>query len=342
MKHFIQSSTIILLAIATLLSSGCSDDVVLAACDDNREWLVTGVVTRGRTDRLVSGEQEIQIELSSDILISSVHIGSVAATSTSDKPRQWAAKLTQTDLDAAAAGDETANFTVTATDVCGRAHPIDKPLAFVLRVDHLDLSRTLPEGQCFLPMNGSAPAIVDVATSAAAAGTSVFLTASQGKLAGAANTLETKLIGGADDASLRTYFTGAAPEGTTAIYARVGSFSSAPVSVLVAGPPAIDMPPVSQKSGVPVEVRVFSRGTLSMCDASILHTGSATVVYSDDSPTPIDGPTPVPGASGDCSTPDETHVTVTFQSAPAGATVLLRCWDTYGQTSNEVKFVAAE
>jgi len=331
--------------VVPLGATGCEalSEAERDACEDPASvGAVTGVVTQGKDPKAgasLTFPYKVGVRVESDVLVRSVYVGSVLAKLTDATRFEWEAQLYEQDLEQARVGDE-AKLKVVATDLCGTSYPIDEvvlplgPAPGVL-VSDLVLSAVLsPSWECSVPQDQSAPALVRVAASKASAGAKVTVEASQGKFVGGAAKLELSLVAAGDHAEATTYFV---PEkqGSVVLSAYAKGATAEPVVLPVVAAPEMVAPTTTLKRGEPHVVTVRSRGNLASCLTEEVIAGAAEVTIVDPPLGPLVGVMSVKRDPVSCDEVEALRVQVTFAStAPEGAAVTLRCWDSFSQEAN--------
>lgn len=300
---------------------------------------VSGTITKGKEflpGSSVPSPLEVDVRLQTEVAISSVTVGTVAADLSDANLSVWKANVYATDLEQRRQGDE-AVLDVTATDLCGGVHPIDTihvPLGPAPGVLVSDLSLTAavtPSWECSLPADQSAPALVTVHASKASAGAVVTLQANQGTFSGGTTTVDATLFPAGDEAAATAYYL---PEkaGTAALLATAKGALSVPLVFAVVDRPVIDPPPAALARGAAYEATVRTRGNLVSCSVEQGVPGAATVTVVDPPLGPVTGTVGVKQAPVSCAEIETATVSVAFATdAPDGAAVTLRCLDGFGQ-----------
>ncbi|XXX76121.1 hypothetical protein WMF30_51580 [Sorangium sp. So ce134] len=336
---------------AQLGSVSCVAQTERDACEDGGERAaITGRVTRGKEPTggrpPAAFPYTVALTLTSDVAIREVTVGGVVAALKDVGRLEWEAQLYEQDLERNRKEDE-ATLHVEAKDLCGTPYPIDDvvvPLgpAPGLAVTELAVEVVPPmEGECSVPADQRALALVRVTASAASAGAAVTVEASQGALLGSgASKLDLQLRAAGDRAEATTYLV---PEkqGSAVVSAYAKGATAPPVVLPVVAAPEISAPTVGLRRAEPHVFTVRSRGNLASCVLEEGVAGAASVTVVDPPLGPIAGAVSVGREPVSCEEVESLRVQVLFaESAPDGATVTLRCFDTYAQEGNATISVA--
>ncbi|WP_437685202.1 hypothetical protein [Sorangium sp. So ce176] len=340
---------LVLVTLSALSAPSCVASTEESPCGDPSAISVDGTITRGASDVIVSSPHKIEGTLRSDVLIDRVMVGGVLAENKgAGNFASWSASLERQDLEGGRTpGEGVSEIEVVAWDYCGNPHEIgtvvlpvgDAPGVSVTGLELLPIE--LPGGECYLPADGQAAAIVKVAADARSAGSSVKLHASQGSFSGTAPTLDLTLARDGDRAAALAYFASTAP-GTALLSVSAGGASAAPRSVLVSGPPQITPSAKTIPLGTSYLATVRTRGNLDYCVVEASQPDRSQAAIVEPALGIIDRVMSVKSDAVDCSAAEVLRVEVRFApEALVGAEVVLRCVDTFGQEGTAT-FTAGE
>ncbi len=343
-------------AAATPLLVGCPSDEELDACqaefepDDVEVTIESGDLTQ----TVVQAELQIEGSAISDLRLDRLLLGSIRADGTSSNFGQWSAQISPAVLEAYRVG-EYASLPVVAVDLCGQEYPQDSicvrvnaPSTATATCLALRVEPSVP-GECYVPVDGSAPATISLQSTVADAGVSVALSAavdgdfledSEGlavlrspdaePCAPAVASETAACVGSSSTVRFRPQAAGdlniAAVSGQSVEIDESGLFAAAA--------PEFSGSSGSVRTGQQHPLQVFTDGRLKRCKVSRT-TDEATVTLQGD---PVS--TVVEFDTADCGQSAVFGVRFTTD-APTGSQVTITCEDTYGQTG-KVDLIATE
>jgi hypothetical protein len=271
------------------------------------------------------------------LAIRSLVVGGVPATNGGNNYLTWSATLLLSQLRALDVdGDGSVPVPVTARDACDAVLSDTDAVTLTLdanpevKVERLALTVSVPGGGDWIPADGTHPALLSLTANPAAAGAVVDLDVSAGTLLGAPVTLAGD---GTADATATALLTVDTAVTVVVIATAEGVATSA--TLVAAGAPVLSPDSGSLLPGAQIAVEVWSDGEIASCAAYaedsdvIAVTGASGSLYGggEVSDTDADGRWELTLAASD--------------TAPAGATVDLRCCDTYDQCGAGTYTVAA-
>ncbi|MEQ9496403.1 MAG: hypothetical protein RIT81_06080 [Deltaproteobacteria bacterium] len=290
--------------------------------------------TRGQFDKanvptLLRSTAELTGTLTSEVYIESVDVNGEQAKSESGNFATWRVTVPADKLEVVPPGNM-ARLHARATDLCGNTYSLDTvdvpiELDSVLVTD-LRVEPQLRDGACYVPAGSRAP--LRVQPSAAAGSAGGVVTMSSVPQAEFSPSTVRLLAGTGGRATGETFFSASAAN-TYLIGASGGGAISEPRIVRVAGAPTIGAGDQTVPVGPELTVVASSLGDIASCRAtatipsvSMARIGEANL---------FEGSVPVTRESGDCASPEEQPIRIRFSSdAPTGASISVRCVDTYG------------
>jgi hypothetical protein len=238
-----------------------------------------------------------------------------------------------------------ANASVRCNDPYGRSVSIPVSVANrppqVVPVTGLSLNiDTLPDA-CYVPVDGQATPLVIVNADASCLGGSVTLSASHGTWASGQSTTTVPLTAGGSNATASSLFLPT----SAGIATIVASANGSPVqtrALAIAAPPTATPSSQSVARGASAFVDFDTRGRFDNCVVSASDAGSVDVEALDPAVGQITTEVAIPHSASDCTEAHHARFSVTFgTSAPTGASVALRCFETaYGRSVATVINVA--
>lgn len=257
----------------------------------------------------------------------------MALVNNTQQQQRWELLLTAADFEGLREGDQ-AHIEVIATDDCGNTATVDEtdlPIG-PGSVEQLDLVPELPVGECGVPSDGSASALLRVTATKASAGAKVTVRASQGVLSGGTATQELTLVAADTRSEATTFFTSNAP-GRAVLTASATGVPAAPKTVTSLGPPVVAGPTAALRRGTTYTVTFRSDGNLDRCQLDEVVTGAAVVTLLEPNLGQLTGERSV-RVDAACATPERVQIAVAFGAGtPDGASVTLRCFDTFGRAA---------
>ena len=338
----------LVLVLAVLAPAGC---LPVEQCErTDRE--VTGRVTTPELQQNLSGEVTISGTLDpTEVALTRIWVadptGTQVAVGTAKAGtrnfEQWEAKVSAS-LFQTEPGADPVSLDVFVTDICGVDHLVDSYSGTTEPPDTTpvsDLSATLiyaGEDTCYVPVDGSGEADLQVQATTASVGGLVSLSASlvtfdpgaldaNGKL---------RLVQGSNvaQAAVKVYASDAAKAGLSAIRASALGAQTQRVDLVVADPPSLVSGASTIPLGATATVFVSSRGVLDRCYA-LASEDTVSVIVESTGADLIEGPKAV--GDKDCSDPvatDSERLDISFSGEPSDdAFVNVYCVDTYEQVS---------
>jgi hypothetical protein len=323
------------LAGGALALASCVPDTEVSVCDPGQGGSAATGSFLGETPTAPVTTYKAKGEILSMVAIEALTVGGVPvpATAAASNFALWTVDLTRDDLEANRV-DTDAKLDLVAKTVCGQSTTLASRLVPIgpsptVPVTNLELTIEPPQGACYLPADGSAPARVHVSADKAFAFSAVTPAASKGTLSPSGNVTLNQ------DGAFDLFFTASAP-GMAIVTVSSGGVTGDPHAILVAAEPQLAPTGGVAVRGTPYSLYVSSAGNLATCRLEASSPSKVSVTVAEPAAlagTPITAVnTPVKAATADCATPEQLRVEVLFdQSAPDGAAVTLRCRDTFGQ-----------
>lgn len=351
--------------------AGCPDDDELRSC--GREFdesdIVVVVESGDLTSSAVGGDLQVDGSVVASARIDRLLIGSIRAEGKSSNFRRWTAKVPQAVLQAYRTGEHAA-VPVVAFDICGNEYEQDRICVRVnappqTTASCLGLSvQPGVAGECYIPTDGSATALVELSGRSTDAGVGVKMSSAvDGDFLDVANGMA--VLRAVDDAHCEVDGVDSTSGGSTS---GGGSMSSDPAcegardsvqfrakaagelnivavsgntiefdasGLIAAGPPAFAGASGAVEKGITHPSTVTTGGRLRSCTI-FQTTDNVTVTRNgnllDESEVTFDNP--------NCR--QTVRFAVNFGLAAAtGTTVIIACRDTYGQ-EGRVEFIASE
>jgi hypothetical protein len=312
---------------------------------------VTGEITQGKV--VLPGSElvlphKVVVLIHSDVLIDGVTVGGTPARLTDAALQQWEALLSQADLERnRAQGAAEAALEVSAIDLCKTSHPIETAMIALgpspnIAVSELELAEQHePMSDCSIPTGGSVRPILRVTASIASVGAKVTVRASQGLFAEGTASAELTLANANTRAEAMTFFVPGDAPGTAVITASGKGSTATPIVFHVVDRPVIAAPTTALERDVTYHATVSTLGNLESCLVEAAVTGAATVTIVEPDLGVITDVTSVREDPLSCAGIERVRVAVRFEaSAPAGAAVTLRCFDTYGRDQSKTFTIA--
>jgi hypothetical protein len=311
-------------ALLTLTAAGCGDSP--PSVDPVCNGKVDIVVLQGNTDNVVRSDLLVSgtATHSSNLAIRNMTVGGVAANKDRFNFDAWSATVPFRTLQSLVPDPGgTVTVPVVATDACSAEFSTSFPVKLDLPLEKLTLTRAYPDGEGYVPASGKFPASLTITANAQAAGAKVTLSASEGgTFDGALDGLVTLSGDGTTDATATAFFTSTKP-GTAFVTASAGDNHTAPIDIVVAGPPS--MFPSSQTLAPKQSIRVTvdTDGRVESCQATPVLGITVKSGGKDLMATP---------AASDDNNDGKVDIDITAADMLSGAvTVTVACRDPFGQ-----------
>lgn len=335
-------------ATIVLPTLSCQLSEEATVCDDTAVAAPAGEITQGEAPLTVkvSAPYTVRGVLRSKRAIDLLTIGGVPASNAAAGTNfsSWTVTLQAPDLEAnRTEGTSEAKLDVVAYDVCGDATDIASTSLNIgpstgVPVKNLTLEVQIPKDECYLPASKGASALVRVAADREFAGASVTLFASAGTLS--ATTVQ--LLDDGVQASSFVTFTTETPG--IATLSAVGQGAPAePVEILVAGAPTVSPTQEAAIRGISSSVYVTSHGNLDTCMVERTYPSNTKVTLVKPKLGVVTSSKSVNSKDHDCTTAETLRFQVLFDvNTPDGATVTIRCDDTFLQEGEATVTVAVK
>jgi hypothetical protein len=227
------------LAGGVIAASSCSPVSEVSVCESGQDGGTPIGEFLGELPKSpVVAPYKIKGKITSDVAIEVLTIGGVQVQAGTSAPdfALWTADLTKDDLEANRVGTD-AKLDLIATTVCGTTATLASRLipigpSSVTPITNLKVSIDPPQGECYLPADGSAVARIHVAADAVFAFATVSPTATNGVLSPPGNVSLNK------DAAYELLLAGS-KAGAAVVIVSSGGVAAAPQTILVAAAPQI-------------------------------------------------------------------------------------------------------